>query len=1415
MPEGVTRLPAHVFHGATYLRHVKLPSTLNSIANSAFEGCKGLPNIYLPGSVSQIGAYTFRDCDGLIDFTVPGRVTSLENCVLADCDNLVSVTVLDQVTAISDEAFRNDPVTLSVIENTYPVTWAIDHDVPFVYVNYRDTDYSNYVLDMEATSFYTDSSVVLLNNYIPINLNYKMKEGLKDQLSNTVFRIRIPSSMQLINNSVVRDGIAVTDSTMENRILTIPVTKDEGTIQMSVRPIASGNLSTFASFEYKKDSVKKADIIGSFTLNVPLMTINAPAETSKNSITVSGLTEASKRVIIYLDGERTDGETWSRKNGSYSKVITLPEAVHKKLHTIRAELAEDSSVYATATVRYNVAKPELVAFDMYYTAHAPMHLDMMKAAGKRLNISFLPGTSFTFKVKFNNSDNIDELYVVSRKIKGTKKIAAVPTANKGEFIATGFFDEKNRNYVPGEINLWYSLNNSDEYYSGLTYDVPMESELPEYWQGATATVDEQTEKHVVQTVTLKDGTQIQIESNEYTKEEAYRIFLGEEPSQAPSRKLFAAKAAADLFKKVLEGLVKKKTVQVVSVKEEDNRIIYWENQHLHIWGVDANEVVFDVLIKDKAGQFLKDYVLSHSDPWQLNYITTDEVGKKIFSAEASGVVSTAYNSYKTVLWANNKFLNLSNMRESIEIDSSLSEAERQEKLEDLDRLEGVYRIVGLLKVLSPTIKIALTMSGHPVLGFLCDVAAAELIQYIDDNTDVIADFFEYLEEDMFSWAFHWIIDPSGYVYSGVISNRLSGASVTAWMKDADTGEPVLWDASEYDQENPLLTDAEGWFAWDTPEGEWSVVAQLDGYAQKEDVEYFSIPPIRTDVNIEMVPVDAPSVEWTRVEKDHVAIQFDQYLVPETVSSIVLTDEDGNNISYELEYGKEILDESGNPTGEYLHETAADGTVLSDYYVLKFIDGKNLKDGASVTVSIPEGKLTSCNDKTVAPEVYTENTKEALNISAPNTAEIDYGATITVPVTVSPTDANISAVSANEMMVKVLAIKETATEGTYDLELQGHFPGIASVEISGIDSNVSTKIEVTVTTNSTFTGFEDEEDPEEEHAYGDWKVTKEATCTEDGIKEKVCANCGDKVIEAVPATGHKWNSTYSVDKSATYTKQGLKSIHCSVCGTIQEGSTVVIPKLLKPVKMLTISGITAKTYTGSALTQAVVVKDGTKTLKIGTDYTVSYRNNVNSGTASVIIKGKGNYKDSVTKTFTIKKAANTIIAKNFVKTYSASAQTFALGVKVKNGTPTYKSSTKSVTVTKAGKVTIKAKFIGKATITITTPVSKNYNASTKKITITANPAKTEISSVTSPATSKMTVKWKKNAVGTGYQIQYSTSNKFASVKSAWITKNTTINKTITGLAKGKKYYIRLRTYKTVGGVKYYSGWSKAKTVTIKK
>ncbi len=111
-------------------------------------------------------------------------------------------------------------------------------------------------------------------------------------------------------------------------------------------------------------------------------------------------------------------------------------------------------------------------------------------------------------------------------------------------------------------------------------------------------------------------------------------------------------------------------------------------------------------------------------------------------------------------------------------------------------------------------------------------------------------------------------------------------------------------------------------------------------------------------------------------------------------------------------------------------------------------------------------------------------------------------------------------------------------------------------------------------------------------------------------------------------------------------------------------------------------------------------------------------------------------------------------------------------------------------------------------------SEKYSGSIAK-TFTINPAKVTLSSVKNSAGKKMTVKWTQNPSATGYQIKYSTKSNFSGSKKVTVTGASTLKKTLSGMAKGKRYYVKVRCYQTVNGVKYYSYYSNAISVVIKK
>ena len=149
-----------------------------------------------------------------------------------------------------------------------------------------------------------------------------------------------------------------------------------------------------------------------------------------------------------------------------------------------------------------------------------------------------------------------------------------------------------------------------------------------------------------------------------------------------------------------------------------------------------------------------------------------------------------------------------------------------------------------------------------------------------------------------------------------------------------------------------------------------------------------------------------------------------------------------------------------------------------------------------------------------------------------------------------------------------------------------------------------------------------------------------------------------------------------------------------------------------------SGISNKTYNGSLITQTPKVVLGGKTLKNGTDYTLSYKNNVKVGTATVTITGKGSYKGTIKKTFKITAQKATKLK------VSLSAATFTYNGKVKAPTVTVKNTAGKVlkkgtdyTVTYSGG----RKNVG--TYKVTVKFKGNYSG-TRTATFKITPVKVE-------------------------------------------------------------------------------------------
>jgi hypothetical protein len=216
---------------------------------------------------------------------------------------------------------------------------------------------------------------------------------------------------------------------------------------------------------------------------------------------------------------------------------------------------------------------------------------------------------------------------------------------------------------------------------------------------------------------------------------------------------------------------------------------------------------------------------------------------------------------------------------------------------------------------------------------------------------------------------------------------------------------------------------------------------------------------------------------------------------------------------------------------------------------------------------------------------------------------------------------------------------------------------------------------------------------------------------------------------------------------------------------------------------------------------------------GKDYTVTYENNIGPGEAQAIVNGIGDHTVQIPLTFTItgKDISNTAVELAADRlTFSGNVRRPDVvtigGAELKEGedfTVVYSDpSSENVGVYK---VTVKGKGLYKGTATANYSIVPK-GTSLKKLTRSVK---------------AVTVEWKKQSQKmaasriSGYQIQLSTDKNFSkNVKKATVAGYKKTSKKISGLKSGKKYYVRIRTYKKTGGTNLYSDWRKVKSVKVR-
>lgn len=305
----------------------------------------------------------------------------------------------------------------------------------------------------------------------------------------------------------------------------------------------------------------------------------------------------------------------------------------------------------------------------------------------------------------------------------------------------------------------------------------------------------------------------------------------------------------------------------------------------------------------------------------------------------------------------------------------------------------------------------------------------------------------------------FVMDPSGYVYEAVTSNRLPGVTATVYenVKEEDIygdihSEARIWDAKAYSQRNPVITDENGVYAWDVPTGEWQVRFSKDGY-EPTSTGWLPVPPPQLEVNIGMVHAVNPDAINATAFESGVIVEFDKYMRPESFS------ENSIKASSRGKYAAGKIVSYNMETDPY--------TGISYASKMKLEVNDKLIVGDTIDISVGNSPLSYASMEMQGKRNFRVAVQpEITDITADSIVSISAGSSAVIPVYVLPESSakgkKLRVVSETPSFVNpsdsYFPIDEN---GVALVNMKALLPGDGAVtySIDGYDISATTRIEV--------------------------------------------------------------------------------------------------------------------------------------------------------------------------------------------------------------------------------------------------------------------------------------------------------------------------------------------------------------------
>ncbi len=1043
VPYGIETIDSYAFYN-TGLKSIVLPESLVTIGERAFSNCKSLEQINLPESLTTLSQDAFSGCKSLKEISIPDKIKLINYGVFMNCESLTDVYAHDNLYfsynnvesywgRYNYDSFENCANVTIHCGSKYSATArnAVNHNYAFDFKFIdREADPTS-IIDMENSSYYINSGAAK-----SLVCNYAFKDEVYQGAEDKNVLIRMPLGMEIVPGQFYVDGKKTTDFKFDttSRVYTIPVSNQSGRIVMYIANEDNGyNLRTYAALKCKTNGKTVTETIDLYNEFVGAMAISSDETTSDGSVKVTGSGPKSTTVNIYADNTLC-GTANTNKVGSFSAEISIPNPVNTMTYAITAKAANASGkeVKATAYTQYVKSAPKLTGFWMIpkdgrlgLTA-----IDLLNPNGKiRLGATAINHSYFA--MQFENAEDIKEVILSSTKDGKTANYSIRWDEKQKMFVSgTTLLDyDRNQEFAipavmgsPGEI-IW--TPNLPGRLSIAIETKPVEPEINYNWGVAMAekaksiaaendyivstNVKSQTENSVNVDINTKDGT-----VNSRIDKGSAGDFINNHPDIAgytgngtihgglsdftntaiPGTEASVNPNIADVGKNMTEG-------QLIDSVKNNWALTPTPDGNLYTnVSVNDNGVNY-CTFNPVSGQFALNAMAFSS-----NFVGL-AAGRSAspFISGVTGAAGVAIGIGATLYQNINYMNNQKSLGDALyqQIMNSIDDPVQQQLARNAWLKMNMLAGLGALAAIGGDSLIALGFAAfwmNPWIGLGMigvGIGMNLFAGWLNENSNE-----EYHKVLMYLYGktpFSFIIDPSGYVYAGLESNRIQGATATVYgiIKDDDIDdetfwdEPdesreVKWDAEEYDQINPQITDYYGFYQWDVPIGWWRVEIEADGY-ETYTTEWMQVPPPQVDVNIGLTATKAPAIISADEEDDGYTITFEDCMKPESLKSITLTDKKGRAVDCAL---------------EYTAETSPDGIELAKTVKLVFDVNSGSTDKFNLSIANTENYsgITGDVSFTLKPN---RNPLDTVTSSLPDDSALRRGETVTL------SNSNIDAV----------------------------------------------------------------------------------------------------------------------------------------------------------------------------------------------------------------------------------------------------------------------------------------------------------------------------------------------------------------------------------------------------------------------